>query len=156
MTRQIAILGLISIVSACNTEQAIDTDDDPIDEIVYEETSYIDEGHVCFGTGNADTAGSDTILITVTIPGECSEGGCATNFEGSCSATVEGDTIDLLSDLSWDIAVELPDDVACTEQCGLPIATCEIDALPDGIYTVNYGGQEMTVTVPSATDACAF
>jgi len=146
MTRHISVFA-IALTAACNGGQPADTDDG----YVYEDVIFTDEGHVCFGTVDADTSAT----VTVSLPGECSAGGCAQGFEGSCEATVDGDTITLTSDLSWVVAVELPDDVGCTMQCELPVTTCDLDGLPEGTYTVFFGDEQTQLAVPSA-NTCAW
>lgn len=112
-------------------------------ETQWEEVSYIDEGTVCLEVSGAD------VTVTVTAP-DCLSSSCSRNLEGTCEATVDGTTITVTSEITWEQAVESPR-LGCTDDCGAPIATCTIPGgLPDGDYTVEIGGTQQEVTLPDA------
>ena len=112
----------------------------------WETTTFTDEGDLCFEQRGASVA------VTVTAP-DCLSSSCSRNVEGSCSATVDGTTIQLTSEIRWE------DDegkfAQCTDDCGSASAECDLGELPDGIYTVVHGEDEVQLVVP-AEDACVI
>lgn len=105
---------------------------------------YVDEGDVCF------LAGGDGVDVLVRIP-ECLSSSCSRDFVGTCSVAVDGNTITLQSDISWEQNVG---DVTCTDDCGSPDASCVITGLGDGTYEVIFGDQTIPLTVPVEATAC--
>lgn len=101
--------------------------------------TFADEGDVCFvqGDGGVDV----TIVLN-----DCMSSSCSRDFAGSCEAVVEGSTITLTSDMSWEQNVAVG--AMCTDDCGIPQADCTISGLADGTYEVTFGDQTVTLTVP--------
>jgi hypothetical protein len=112
----------------------------------WQPVSYQDQGTVCV----EDQGAGATVSVTVD---DCMSSSCSRAFEGSCTATVDGATVTVTSDLHWE--QNLGEGVACTDDCGIPTTSCEIADLPDGTYTVVLGGVETEVTLP-ATTPCGY
>lgn len=112
----------------------------------WEAQSLTDEGTVCV-EGEADAT------ATVTVDSNfCMSSSCDRNETGSCTATLDGSTINVTSSFSWETATGA---VACTDDCGRLATTCEVGPLPAGEYTVVHGGDSETVTIPT-TEACGW
>jgi hypothetical protein len=86
------------------------------------------------------------------VVNDCLSSSCSRDLVAVCSATVSGAAITLTSDISWEENVG--EGVPCTDDCGFPLATCAIEGLADGSYTVTFGAQTLDLTVPVATTAC--
>lgn len=111
----------------------------------WEEVVYTDEGAVCL-----EADGSD-VVVTVTAP-DCLSSSCSRNLGGSCEATVDGSTITVTSEITWEEAVAGPN-LACTDDCGAPQVTCTIPGgLAAGPYTIEIGEDRVMVDFPE--DAC--
>lgn len=104
----------------------------------WQPVSFVDEGEVCFEDAAPD------VTVRVIAPG-CLSSSCSRDLGGSCTAVVDGTDITLTSDISWE---EDRGDVACTDDCGIPAVSCTLADLPDGTYTVTFGSQTLTLTVP--------
>lgn len=109
---------------------------------------YVDEGELC-----ATGGGTEPVVIQVDA-GECLSSSCSRDFVGSCTATLEGSTITVTSDISWEQNVS--PDASCTEDCGATVASCELPAVPDGVYTVVLGAESVELTAPSAVVCSPF
>lgn len=110
-------------------------------ETQWEPVTFVDEGRVCLAEEGAD------LRVTVEAPA-CLSSSCSRNIEGSCQATVEGSTISVTSDITWEQAVAGPN-LACTDDCGLASTSCTIDGgLPAGTYTLDIGGEISTLALP--------
>ncbi|MEQ1505555.1 MAG: hypothetical protein ABMB14_25200 [Myxococcota bacterium] len=108
--------------------------------------SHVDEGTVC-----VDDQGTE-IAIHVTLA-DCMSSSCSRAFSGSCEAALIDDaTITLTSTLSWEQNVA--SGAECTDDCGIPEATCTLPAVPEGSYTIQFGGDAIEITVP-ATEPCS-
>lgn len=113
-------------------------------EVEWVEETQSNEGTACL-TGEADGAGTITVNADVCLSSSCSRAA-----EGSCTATVDGTTITVTSEFSWE---EATGDVACTDDCGSLSTTCTTDALPAGDYTVVHGSSSETISIPNS-DPC--
>ena len=109
-----------------------------------EEATYTDEGTACLDAPEADGAA----VVTVD-PQVCLSSSCDTLTFSDCSVTVINDTITVTSTF-----VVVTEGDTCTDDCGMPTATCDAGALAAGTYTLVYGGAETTVTVPT-TEGCS-
>lgn len=104
----------------------------------------VDRGAACLIATEADALG------TVTVDsGECMSSSCDRDEQGSCTATLDGDTITVTSTFSWETATGK---VACTDDCGLLSAECTVGPLAAGTYTLVHGSDQQTVTVPTEDD----
>jgi hypothetical protein len=106
----------------------------------WELQEHIDEGSVC-----ASRIDTDTTEFMVVVPG-CMSSTCTQNFVGACTASFDGTEIVLTSDISWEVNVSPR--ASCTDDCGIPFATCTLEGLPDGTYTVQFGDETLTVELP--------
>jgi len=131
----------VALLPACDGSERIDTAD--TDAVTWGQVSHIDDGAVCFGDVATDT--ESTIYIEVDA---CMSSSCTDDFQGTCEATVEGSEITLNSDIRWDEVTG--GNIGCTSDCGIPTASCTLEGLPDGTYTVRFGTQTLTLNVPSS------
>jgi hypothetical protein len=101
--------------------------------------SFHDDGDLCFEQQGP------TVLVAVTAR-ECLSSSCSRAVGGECSATIDGTTITISSDISW----EQKDGplAACTEDCGDATVDCVVGDLADGTYDVVHGDDETTLVVP--------
>lgn len=107
----------------------------------------VDEGGVCFAPGDG---GVDVLVVL----SDCLSSSCSRNLQGACEATVDGASITLTSNISWEENVS--PEAECTADCGVPTANCTIEGLADGTYSVVYGEQTLELVVPlSETAACS-
>ncbi|MEN0068621.1 MAG: hypothetical protein AAGA48_41270 [Myxococcota bacterium] len=114
-------------------------------ETQWEPVSYVDEGAVCL-----EASGSD-VTVTVTAP-DCLSSSCSRDLGGSCEAVVDGSTITVTSEITWEEAVA-GSNLDCTDDCGAPRVTCTIEGgLADGPYTVEIGGEATSIEFPA--NAC--
>jgi hypothetical protein len=143
MTHLVRTTSILTLLAACGGEAPEDTD-----TVTWGEVSHVDDGTVCFGTVDIDTV--STLTVTAS---DCLSSSCTDNVEGSCAATVDGTDITLTSDLRWDEVTG--GSVACTDDCGTAVTRCELEALPEGTYTVSFGSQTLTLDVPQAED-CGY
>lgn len=109
----------------------------PVDD--WQPVSYVDEGELCI-------EGSDTDVTIWVDPQECLSSSCSRAFMGSCEATVQGATITVTSDISWE--ENRGPNVACTDDCGSTAVSCALPALADGTYTVIFGSEQRELVVP--------
>lgn len=107
---------------------------------------FVDEGDVC-----VDVEDGGGLSITVQAP-DCLSSSCTRNVEAMCTATRDGATIRVESEISWEENHRRF--AACTEDCGLAEATCSLAALPDGDYTIAIGDDERPLTLPLADPGC--
>ena len=147
--RILSIAGVLAILTACGggtdegTTDSSDTDTDTGD-VTWTPMSYVDEGDVCFGTVDSDTDSTISVVVQ-----DCMSSSCSREFAGSCSATIVDNQITLTSDIHWEDAIG---DIDCTDDCGIPATSCTLEGLADGTYTVAFGTQTLTLTVPSVED----
>ena len=71
---------------------------------------------------------------------------CVENEVETCSLELDGDTLRLTSTFSYDDADE---DEVCIALCNAQQATCSVDALPAGEYTLTHGDESFPVSVPT-------
>lgn len=107
---------------------------------------YVDEGAVCFEPSGTDV----TVHVTVQ---DCMSSSCSRNFDAECSAVVEGTEITLQSDIRWE---DDQGNVSCTDDCGIPAVSCTIANLAEGTYTVTFGTETFSLTVPVEGDCKAY
>lgn len=79
----------------------------------------------------------------------CLSSSCDTNRQGSCSVEVSSDRIVISSEGSY--TDESGAGTFCTADCGIFDVTCESDPIPEGNYTVVYGSEEISLTIPGPT-----
>jgi hypothetical protein len=112
----------------------------------WETVTFVDEGDLCFEQRGPSVA------VSVTAP-DCLSSSCSRDLDGSCTSQLDGTTIVLTSEISWE------DDEAkfaqCTSDCGAPTIECDLGELPDGTYTVVHGEEQVSLVVP-VTEACAI
>ncbi len=139
MTRILGIATTVAILTACggggSSTDTADTD------VSWEPVSYIDEGDVCFGTVDADTESTVSVVVQ-----DCMSGNCSRAFQGSCTAVVSGTEITLTSDISWEDATG---NIGCDDDCGRPATSCSLEGLAAGTYDVTFGTESLTLEVPS-------
>jgi hypothetical protein len=109
----------------------------------WQPVTYVDEGELCFEQRDSDVA------IRVD-PQECLSSSCSRAFEGSCTASLQDNTITVSSDIAWE---ENVGNVSCTDDCGSTAVECTLPALADGTYTVIFGDQQIELQVP-ITEPC--
>jgi hypothetical protein len=102
----------------------------------------IDEGTVCI-EGAADAMAT----VQVFVPGECLSSSCDRNRVMACTATLDGSTITVSSEFTWETASG--PNVACTDDCGMLITECTVGPLPAGAYTVVHGDETSNVDIPA-------
>lgn len=108
---------------------------------------HIDDGQVCW----SGAAGS--LELTVVVQ-DCMSSSCSRGFQGACAASVDGSTIMLTSDISWEDNVG--ENIPCTDDCGIPMATCTLEGVADGTYTIAFGAQSLTIDLPSDGGDCGY
>lgn len=91
------------------------------------------------------TAGQ-AVTVTVELT-RCFSSSCDLDRAMSCSIAPISSGIEITSVASW----TRTDDQACTDDCGQLAATCETDPLPAGSHLFTFGGQTLTLDVPSDT-----
>lgn len=106
----------------------------------WEQQTLTNQGWICI-EGEADAMATASVNA-----GICLSSSCSRNAEGSCTAAVEGSTITLTSDFSWEQAMG---DIPCTEDCRQLVVTCEVGVLAGGSYAVVLGEEESEVTIPA-------
>lgn len=145
---------LLSMIVACSF-----TED-------WEEQTLADEGAVCLFAGEdaVDPWGVfegqiepqsyndvDPIVVHF-VANTCLSSSCSRNAAAGCTATVVGDTVEITAEASWEENVA--PDAACTDDCGILDAQCEVGVLAEGTYTVTFGDQTQTLTVSSKDAVC--
>lgn len=110
----------------------------------WEPMEVVDQGSTCLVATEADALGTVTVYSD-----ECMSSSCDRNEQGSCTATLDGDTITVTSIFSWETATG---NVDCTDDCGLLSADCTVGPLAAGSYTLVHGSDTETVTVPTEAD----
>lgn len=138
MNRSLMMLAALTLFACDETDPPADGD--------WELQEHVDDGDLCASGG-----GVDPVAISVTVQ-DCMSSSCSRAFVGECSATLSGSVITVTSDISWEDNVA--PNATCTDDCGIPMASCELTGVPDGTYTVMLGAQSLTVVLPS-TDACS-
>lgn len=131
-----SIIPLVLALFACVFEQ-------------WEPVSQIDEGTSCLEAATADGTGTITVDADV-----CLSSSCDRNGTSSCEATLDGTTITVTSEFSWETATGIG--VACTDDCGMLSAACDVGPLPEGTYTIVHGTETTTVTVPTTEECGGF
>lgn len=118
-----------------------------VNAIQWEAVSIPDEGNVCLEPQESD------VRVTVTADG-CLSSSCSRNLGGSCEALVDGTTITVTSEITFERAVAGAR-LFCTDDCGVAQVTCTIPGgLADGMYDIVIGDETSTVDFP--TDGCNF
>ena len=102
-------------------------------------------GSVCLEAPVADGDGQITV-----DPNLCLSSSCDTLISATCTATLDGSTITVTSEF---VVESQTGDVSCTDDCGLPMATCTVGPLASGTYTITHGDVIAEVTIPT-TDTC--
>jgi hypothetical protein len=106
-----------------------------------------DEGLACATQDQA----SGALQIEVSLD-NCGSA-CDEVLEASCSATLEGSVVRVASTLT--IQPARPD-TACIEICVARTASCTLEDLPAGDYTLEYNDQSAAFQIPlAASPACA-
>lgn len=104
--------------------------------------SRIDEGVLCFFDEK------DRLRLEVAAH-DCLPDRCLRGVGGSCAMGLEGSTITVTSELSW----EQDESRACSGPCEPPTVTCYLSTPPAGEHTVQLGAQTQALTLP-AEGAC--
>lgn len=99
---------------------------------------------VCLITNRDDLNGTQSFNATTPITvvydaNTCLSSSCSRNAEAAVSAAAEGDTIAI---------------GGCTDDCGFLGAESELGALAEGSYTVTFGEQSLTLTIPGEQVVC--
>jgi hypothetical protein len=131
MLRLTAILALLaSLFAACDRDVR----------------EYTDQGSACVAPKDlaAFQAGGE-LTITVTVD-ECISS-CTRIEEASCEATLEGERIVVRSEARW-----AAESGACIALCAALQAQCSVTLPSEGAYTLEHGGQERLVELPSAVE----
>lgn len=111
---------------------------------VWEQQERSNEGVACLEAPIADAQGTVYVVVT-----ECLSSSCDRDEQGSCSASLDGDTITVTSGFTWETALS---GVACNDDCNYPQADCTIGPLAAGTYTLVHGDQQESFTVPTTED----
>lgn len=83
---------------------------------------------------------------------ECLSSSCDTERDARCTVDIEGDAIVIESEGGYTDESGLGR--SCTSDCGVLMATCQTAGpVPAGEYVLVYGGEELSLTVPSLTGA---
>jgi hypothetical protein len=111
-----------------------------------------DNAMLCMGVGIAGSAGRAELRAGQTLPVivrslGCLSNECATKRQAQCAVKRDGNKLVVTSELSWTApgALERP----CPGTCSMLDATCSIEPLQPGKYTVVHGARTMEVQVPS-------
>ncbi len=84
------------------------------------------------------------LFVTVSLE-DCLSDSCDVNRVASCQVTQDGATLQVTSELSY----EMVDEAQCTMDCGRLVARCESAPLNGGHYKVQFGDQSYGLSVPS-------
>mgnify|MGYP007011838055 FL=1 len=110
----------------------------------WEHVTRVDEGILCVEQ-------TDQNLTITVIARDCLSSSCSRDRGGECSATVDGSTIRVTSEIEWeehDGRLRV-----CTADCRSVSVTCEIPAPPEGTDTLVHGEEQMALDVP-LEDVC--
>ena len=106
-----------------------------------------DRGDVTLCANTADANGT----VHVSYQYLCLSSSCSRNRVGSCEASLDGVTISVTSQFSYEENVG--ENVPCTEDCANIQVDCgEVGPLPAGAYIVVHGGSSREVQLPN--DGC--
>lgn len=119
------------------------------------ELERVDAGRACFIQEGGDTLGAlEEQEISADVPLEVhiflddpAINACDDLVAQECTATLQGDMINIKSRVSW-----VPRDRHCDEYLAIEMV-CYLGPLASGSYTAVYGSKSMTLDVPS-TGAC--
>jgi len=78
----------------------------------------------------------------------CLSSSCTHDRAVSCAVTRDGSGIVIRTSATWTERGS-----TCTADCGHAQATCDLDGLPAGHYTVALGGRTLPLDIPSVADA---
>ncbi|MEL6349099.1 MAG: hypothetical protein AAFV53_38700 [Myxococcota bacterium] len=117
----------------------------------------VDEGAACLVTNPDDPSASQffdaTTPITVLYDANiCLSSSCDRNDDAAVDAAVEGGTIAISASASWE--QNEGRNITCTDDCGFLGAEADLGVLAEGTYTVTFGGESLTLTIPGEQDAC--
>jgi hypothetical protein len=110
------------------------------EKITYEQHS--DAGHVCVTVA----AGN---VVNATVHFGCITGGNTSLEEAECSMELDGSNLIVTAE-AWTKTVHR---TFSTDECGLPTTECSLSDVPDGDYTVTYGGFSTDLTVSGSPGA---
>lgn len=133
---------MVLLMLACSGEPL---DSSSVEPLSWASVEKFDEGMLCFR--NAD----DEVSVDV-ILGDCLSSSCDRDFVGTCEYAVDADQLTLTSTFTWETA---QGEVECTDDCGIPMATCELGALV-GTYTVTLGTHTETAVFPPEESDCPY
>lgn len=118
--------------------------------------SWTDQGRVCLfpsgempavpyarPTDSRNFVADRPLDVTVVAP-TCLSSSCSHDAQASCTATVNGNQIEITSRASYVEQGNL-----CSADCRALEARCSTGPLPAGTYEVRHGQERLTVTVPS-------
>lgn len=115
--------------------------------------SLVDTGQVCLsatidpGAPGAGTFVADAPVHVSFDARVCFSSSCTRDPLATCEVSSTDGAIAITSLASW--TDTSPSAEACTADCGFLRASCALPSLPAGTYTVRYGGQALTLMVPS-------
>jgi len=140
----LAPCAVLAVLAACGGAAA------PPPDIDY---SLVDTGQVCLSaTVEPGASGAGTFAVDAPVYASfdarvCLSSSCSRDPRATCEITRTDGAIAVTSLASW--TDTSPSAEGCTADCGFLRARCQLGALPAGTYTVRYGGQALTLTVPS-------
>lgn len=121
-----------------------------------EHHEYRDRGDACLIHANADAVSAelqpgDDLEIVVFFPHGCLSSSCSDVRITTCEATLTGNEIHVSSHgvVEEDVSAN-----ACTTDCGIMTARCNIDLDEPGDYTIVHGDQTTPITLPGEPE-CA-
>ncbi len=79
---------------------------------------------------------------------QCLSTSCTTGYTGDCQIDIQGSSLSIGLSGSYGDASRM-DNPACTDDCGHWTIECDDITLPEGTYTLSYGGDPRTFDVPS-------
>ena len=79
---------------------------------------------------------------------QCLSSSCSHDRFAGCTVERDGVAIVIRANASW-----TERGTSCTADCGYLEATCELDGLTQGQYTVSLGGRSLVLEIPSVVDA---
>lgn len=100
----------------------------------------IDAGEVCLTSAEADAP------LTLRVTLEDCISACVDNEVETCSIVVDGNTLKLTSEFSYD---EADEDEVCIAVCNAQQATCSSASLPAGDYVLEHGDETYPIAIPT-------
>ena len=114
-----------------------------------------DTGRICLydaPIGQQNFEAGRSIQIVYRLESECLSSSC-TQLTVSCSINRTATTEALHSLASWTVFQPENPDGICTDDCRVPTAYCETEALEAGDHIFVFGDVQRTLTIPSQLDS---